>query len=294
MNISVTEHLYLEGISSGSALEWFDDRFFVFGDDSPHLQLYTHDWHPLETIDLPGLDVQQKRIPKPTKPDIESVFLIAEDDVCTLYALGSGSVPVFRDRVFRVRWNQLARQAEVDETPAEKFYNNLRDALPDGNELNIEGAALLEDGRLVLAQRGHLNQGNYLLFTSFLNGEVFAGNTPIERSPRIRLDGAPPGAGISGLCYDAKQRKLWCCGSVEATENSYDDGEILGSFIGYFSDIASATMAEWKMVELPHGTDPVKIESLAILDSRVDGCTIAAVADDDKGGTEALILEITL
>jgi hypothetical protein len=295
LKLSIKEHLHLSGIASGSAMEWVNDRFFVFGDDSPNFVVYTHNWLPLETIDLPEQDTAVVRIPKAVKHDIESAFAVQSDDIYTLYALGSGSVPEFRDKVFQINYNTLTGEIEVQMINANAYYDKLRTMLPAGNELNIEGAAICNN-RLMLAQRGHLKQENYLLQMHFNKENTYSAQTDVSISAPIPLPEGLKGAGISGLFYESEENRLWFCGAIEATRSTYDDGEIRGSFIGYFTsaDTANPEIGAWAMIDLAEDKEPVKIESIVIMNKMDDRYLFGAVADDDLGGTAAFLLELEL
>lgn len=79
--------------------------------------------------------------------------------------------------------------------------------------------------------------------------------------------------------------KIIFTGSVEYTDTAYDDGEILGSFIGMI-DISNNSLSE--SIDYCPVLNPgeiLKIESNTVLDQKPGETEIMMITDDDQGSS---------
>jgi hypothetical protein len=99
-----------------------------------------------------------------------------------------------------------------------------------GAELNIEGTALLNN-RLYFFNRSNNCFFDYSLrdFNAISKGEIPFYEPRAQFLDLPKLKGIK--AGVSGAC-GIKGNQIIFSASVEDTYNAYDDGEILGSFMG--------------------------------------------------------------
>src|SRR6185437_3138844 len=97
--------------------------------------------------------------------------------------------------------------------------------------------------------------------------------------------------------------KVFFSASVENTSNAFDDGEILGSYIGWMKEEDLYNNNEIDKVYKPKGIvlleengSPFKgkIESITILEKDVNTYIALAVTDNDSPSSELLMLEIEL
>jgi len=298
LKIILREHFSLEGIPSGSALESIGDRYLLFGDDSPYLHILTAEWLPLEIIALPGQDTGYFRIPKPIKHDIESAFSCISGQYVNIYGLGSGAVSPLRDIIYNVNHNTLTGWMDIQTITATPLYDNIREIMGNKGSLNLEGASLCGD-QLILSQRGHLEQDNYLFILPFIGEDTFTQTSKKDiRMIKVILPAALTGYGVSGLVYDTLGKKLWCCGSYEKITDTYNDGEIGNSFIGFMEldgskDTDSISLSKWSEILLTDNRLPIKLESLVLRETTKNSAIVHAVADDDKGGTEVAVMEVS-
>ncbi len=224
-----------------------------------------------------------KRIDKDSKADIESSFLIYKNHKTFLIALSSFSS------------NKRNKYIVFDLTgkskrPKIKTQSNF--SIQRINELNIEGATLMNK-HLIMSNRANLtNQTNYLLIADF-HFKHGIRQKKIKAIP-INLSQKQGTAGISGFAYLAKTDMLLFTASTEKTLNSYDDGEIGESYIGIIS--SASTKMEGKNIKVDRlinlsnflGNESLqKIESIAV-ESDTEECMIIHLAADNDNGESTL------
>ncbi len=100
-------------------------------------------------------------------------------------------------------------------------------------------------------------------------------------------------AGFSGATRFIKKPAIIFTASVENTENAYDDGEILGSFIGMI-DIENDKLSDSIQYTLiPALQEPLKIESVTVDGkSSQNHLKVILVTDSDGGKSKALSCEL--
>jgi hypothetical protein len=203
---------------SSSAIEYRNDVFYIVGDDVNYILCLNNDWNEIRRITL--FDFDGNRIPKQDKPDLECASII--DNI--LYIVGSGSKSPQRDVSF---WVDLESYS-VKKINTASFNNLFRDR-NFFKEMNIEGFTAFND-KLLFFNRATTEQTNHLIITDH---NILKKKFPdkfkvipvhIEKLQGIQL-------GISGGCYDAINDLLFLTASAENTNNTYDDGEILGSIL---------------------------------------------------------------
>ena len=203
---------------------------------------------------------------------------------------GSGGKSPQRDVFVQVFLNE---QITVEKYYLTSFYNHLRSlpVLKDA-ELNIEATAFHE-GQLYLFNRRKnvIFKFDYGQFLSFLKDEVAL--PTIEVNDYILPTINKVEAGFSGATILKDQPKIIFTASVEDTDNPYDDGEILGSFIGMI-DISNKTISDhFEYCELSNSEEHYKVESVTIEEEISVGKTkMILITDDDEGNS--MILESVL
>lgn len=218
------------------------------------------------------------RIEKHRKPDFEA---IAKVDQNSFIILGSGSKSPERDVCILVYLEDSLRIKSVD--PGE-FYHHLRslDIMAD-RELNIEGAAL-KDGHLYLFNRkpNIIFDVDWKGFYAYLNGASWLPHLVAKEYTLPNIQGME--AGFSGAAVLSSDNKILFTASVENTDNAYDDGEILGSFIGML-DVTSGDLPDTFLYTLIPSSDKVlKVESVAIeKENGLHSADVILVTDEDNG-----------
>jgi len=228
MQLTYLQKKQLSHYPSASAIHFFKDTFYITGDDAQHILLLNEHLETLDTIPL--FDSETARIPKKEKVDIESNLLLNIDEVPHLLLMGSGSK---ERREKAVLINLQTREKQVLSTS--KFLENITAAGIE--EINIEGASTMADA-VILSNRGNKKRpSNYLIITqkSFLalQAQASVELVKVELPTTVFL-------GISDIQYLAEKDELYFTASIEHTDNSYDDGAIGDSYVGYISKFSQA------------------------------------------------------
>lgn len=279
----------LDHYPSSSAVEYFNDRVYLIGDDAPYLLVLNKQLNIKDSIPL--VPFTGKRIPKEIKPDFESVALLQKDKQHILVLFGSGSLEPFRN----LGWTINLKDLRKDSFSLSKLYNSLkRSGL---KEINIEGASAVGE-RLVLANRGHMEwPENFLIITSPFSWEQDSIPEPVL----IKLKGSSDTVfnAVSGLCYSVKNDRMILSVSTENTRSSYEDGTIGKSYLWIIDSFSrkfnQAEISPSRIIDLEtisSGFKGHKIESVTILNEQGAFAELLMVADNDKGNSTLLKLKI--
>lgn len=285
MKITILNHLKVNTIPSGSGISKSGDTYYVVGDDSPYLYALNKSFEIISKTPLLA-DAREVvgRIPKPEKPDFESIEMISENE---LVIFGSGSLSPQRDVFIRAL---LDEEVTVEQYSITEFYDQLR-TLPifEDSELNIEATAF-RDNQLYLFNRKKnlILKFYYPDFLAYIKGELSFPTPEIKEFFLPKINGLE--AGFSGATTLTKQAKIVFTASLEDTDNAYDDGEILGSFIGII-DISENQISEtYTFCAIPNTDEKLKVESVTIQEEIAPGNTrVVLITDDDLGNS--IILE---
>ncbi len=290
-NIQVEKEVVLNDFPSGSSLEYFNTRLYLSGDDAKRLLILDTDYNRIDSVEL--FKSEHYRVPKTSKADLEASAIIQYNAEPHLLLIGSASLPT-REKIILVPVNDPAN-SQVHSTSV-FFKRSLSTSM---GEVNIEGAATI-NSLLILSNRGNLNnQKNCLIFTDatfWQNQETALLRTALIRLPKTELF-----AGISGLSYIREYDVLLFAASTELTENSFEDGEIGSSYIGWIKDISSKTGAAEISADGFINLSSVnptfkkeKIESISVSASEGNVHTVHLVSDNDKGISKLFKIRLTI
>jgi hypothetical protein len=290
-NESAIEIKILAHYPSASGIEYFDNAFYIIGDDAKSVLILNNDLEAVDSIQL--YNSNEYRLSKATKPDLESITSFHTANGYRLLILGSGSLSPYRNS----GWMIDLKTKQAVNFRLDTFYQHLTSL--GIREVNIEGICALPSG-LLLVNRGHLGYPeNNLLFidSSFyfnLNNAV-ARRTIIEKP----LPDTSVFSGISGLSYSTKTDRLYLTLSTELTSSTYIDGPIGKSYIWIVNNFSDKMNAEKivpdKIIELNKintGFKDQKIESVCILSERKNKTQLALVSDNDNGSSS--LFKITI
>ncbi len=275
--------LQINKIPSGSGITLYDRNYYVIGDDSPFLFVLNKKFEILDSILLiDSVYTVDGRISKSQKPDFEALENINEKE---LVIFGSGSKSPKRDVFIRVLLNNLT----IEKYCISEFYDSLK-KLPimQNSELNIEGVAYYdEDIFLFNRQNNLILKYNYEELLWYFKNK---NNLPKPIIMQCKLPTINDiEAGFSGAVALKNEPLIVFTASVENTENAYDDGEILGSFVGVIN-ISNNTISDViDYYEISTKGEKLKIESVSILEELDDQkADIVLISDDDKGNSIVL------
>lgn len=281
MLLSLVSHTKLN-FPSGSSIEKYGDTFFLFGDDCPYFAILDAAYRFQEKVII--THSFKERIPKPIKPDWEACTII--DDY--IWVFGSGSLLEKRDDILII--HPASSNFVVHKNHS--FYNELRKR-EFTKEINIEAATMVKE-ELWLFNRANLSQPNHLIRCSIHNTHINI--IDIKEIPDITFQEHV--LGISGAAYDSEHDVLWITASAEATENSYDDGAILGSVLYRLDHPATDfNMRRAQKIDLPEldtRLEKQKIESVCIAHALKENYQLLLVADNDIGDTELFHINVQL
>lgn len=281
LSIEIFSAKLISNLPSASGIVSFQDEFYVIGDDSPFLFHLNKNNELISKFQIySNKNLLEGRILKINKPDFEALEIISENEIAVV---GSGSKSPERDVFLRVFLEDEAHFKKYNITP---LYDNLRKSKILKNEhLNIEGLAF-RNGYLHL-----FNRGKNIIFSFKYKDLIayFEGLIPFPEPITVvfdlpKINGIE--SGFSGATFLKNEPFLIFTSSVENTDNPYNDGEILGSFIGVIDFSENKFSGSYNTVLIPHLEKPLKVESVTIVKEIKYGRTeVALVTDDDKGNS---------
>jgi hypothetical protein len=276
-----SEELVSNKIPSGSGIVKFRDAYYAIGDDSPFLFELSDDFKVKRKIALQDTSlVVNNRIEKPKKPDFEALDMINNSE---LVAFGSGSKSPQRDVFMRILFGKTV---EIEQYTVTDFYRQLK-SLPifSDSELNLEAVAFRKGQLYLFNRRKNLVlQFDYDALLKYLKGDIPFPKPGITQFELPKINDIE--SGFSGASALKNEAKILFTSSVENTNNAYNDGEILGSFIGVIDITADGLSKTIQYCRTPDSKEKLKIESVAVDEEVAPGkVKVVLIADDDKGNS---------
>lgn len=281
MKITVSDSIKIEKIPSGSGIVKSGNQYYIIGDDSPFLFSLDRELNVIsQTRLLDSVNFSGKRIIKSEKPDFEALEMLGENE---LVVFGSGSKSPQRDVFMRIL---LKDSLIIEKYDITDLYTELK-ALPifSDSELNIEATAF-SDNQLFLFNRKKnlIIKFNYRDLLSYLRAEAAFPEPEIRQFALPQINGIE--AGFSGATALKNEPKIIFTASVENTGNAYDDGEILGSFIGVIDVSTNNFTDSFTYCQIPNAEAKLKVESVTVEEEVSSGETkVILITDDDKGNS---------
>ena len=299
-DIRLIKSFLLKDFPSGSSINYYDGKFYLVGDDATNLLILDNEYNQVDSIRL--FDYPEKRIPKSEKADFESSTILLLNNIPHLFIIGSASTEKRKKTLLLPVQNHHAAHNLFQPF----FYKDafLQQLKAKGiSEINIEGSTVLKDS-LILSNRGNIaNPINHLVIipTAAINDPAQQTTIPLSViSLELPVNGKNF-LGVSELCYIESKDILLISLSSEATTNSYDDGVISDSYIGWIYDITKKIHnTSLELDELINLTDvdPAfavqKIEGVcvaAVNDSQWD---IHLVSDNDNGESNLFHIKVMM
>jgi hypothetical protein len=278
-------------LHSLSGIEILDGDIYVIGDDSPSLIKLDDDFNVLEKFALVPELVSLEKIPKKDKPDLEAMCTVNLGENELLFIFGSGSKSPQRDVLFIFNPQQ---PSVITKKSLEEFYAHLKKSFHlSDTDLNIE-AAVYFDQEFFLFNRGNnvIYQFSIVdLYTYFEKPQQI----PNFRSYQLKLPSINNHlARFTGATVH--EEKIIFTASIENTTNWIDDGPVLGSFIGTIpvSALNDNYQPECILIAENGTILPIKVESIAIINSSENELEIFLVTDTDGGVSEIISAKISV
>ncbi len=303
LDIATSGPVIRKELPSGSGMTWHAGKYFVVGDDSPYLFTLDRQFaivHKTLLQDYPRKP--DGRIAKKIKPDHEAMATVAWNGVVWNLILGSGSKPGTREVGRLVAASGEPVSHVRDMAGLYRRFATLAGFKP-GQAVNLEAVAVAQDA-VYFFNRG--NAGQNVLFRvaladlmAYMTGKA-SEITDIRRHDvkLAQLDGRE--AGLSGADYWPERDSLVYSASVEGTDNAYDDGAVLGSFLGLIplADLKEGTPLDLSQSarRVSKGGVPLKtkVESIVLTQSGLRQASAALVSDNDDGTSEFFDVVLTV
>ena len=206
------------GIGSASGLIYKDNSLLIIGDNSGYLYEYQMDSQDLKRHPL--LENPIENTLKKDKSDFEAITHYSD----SLYVFGSGSTEK-RNKMIEVNSSDKKVIATNDLAGLYAVMQSFGAIKPE--DFNIEGAIYTGE-RWFLLNRGNGGSHKNVLFTiegkNFINDFTVLSND--YKLPKIK--------GVRSSFTDGilVEDSIYFLATAEDTASTYDDGEVLGSFIG--------------------------------------------------------------
>lgn len=285
MHFKIVQQEKLEEISGASGLVKFNNHYYVVGDDSPYLFKLNTDFKIISHYLLSDIPVDKNtgRIPKKDKHDFETLEMVSENE---MISFGSGSKSPERDEFIKIMFDG---EITVKKYKLTAFYNALKNLkILKNSELNIEAVAHLNGTLYIFNRRKNIIFSvGYKDFMSFIKDNSIVPEIKCQEFKLPDINGIE--AGFSGATAFGDS-KILVTSSVENIDNAYDDGEILGSYIGIIELDDSKIYDSINWVKINNESQPLKIESIAI-DKEISERELNVVLVTDSDGGKSSILK---
>jgi hypothetical protein len=266
------------------------------GDDANHVLILDQHYQKVKEVRL--FDFPTKRIPKAEKTDFETSVVLKQGDVDYLVVLGSASkkkrakitmIPLLLESSFVA--------GQLFETHTYKAFIKRLKAVGI-EEPNIEGSAVIGK-QFILSNRG--NKGNFKNYVIITEENFWLRQDDVPISI-IELTTTSSGVlGISEMCYVESRDLLLFTLSSEVTSNSYDDGAIGDSHLGWIENVSGKiNQPDLTLNGLLNLSDHHsdfkghKIEGICIEKVTDNALTLHLVSDNDLGESHLFKIELRL
>jgi len=296
--IKINKEKHLTDLPSASGVEVINGNIYVIGDDSPYLYQLNNDFSIIDKMLITGNDsISGRRVPKAIKSDFESMASFSDGNDILLVVLSSGSKEVTRDTIHII--STLSNKVLLSKNIRPLFdVIRIKADFLESDEINMEAMAINETNVFIM-QRGNNNKNIIVSFdrNSFMN-YLYSDDTQIPEM-NIYWFTLPTLentiSGFSGACFLPDNTALLFTASLEATSNAYDDGEILGSYLGIIN-LTNIENDKIKTELLSIDNKPIKtkLEGLSVKAMNNNNATVIAVSDNDDGTSWIFEFELNI
>lgn len=209
----------IKGVGAASGIFLKENLLYIIGDNSAYLYEYNINQQQLNKVELLKGFHPSENIPKDLKPDFEVLCHYKNQ----LFILGSGSKP---NRNLMACYNLETKK--VTRHDLTFLYANIRKSTGiDEENLNIEGAVAIESD-WYLFNRGNGDANKNGIFK--IKGNDLAKASSISFIPIALLK--TNNVLVSFTDAVLHQNQIYFIAAAENTTSTYDDGDILGSYLG--------------------------------------------------------------
>lgn len=262
------------GIGSASGILLKDQKLFLISDNASYLYEYRFDSKTLHKNRFFENEIAEN-IPKIQKPDLEAIAHFGDE----FFIVGSGSTEN-RNKMFRYN----ATTKDVKEVDLTNLYLSMQSfGKIKSEDFNIEGLAYTGE-KWFFMQRGNNGTGKNGLFT------VTSNDLENEFSILYNSYKLPKIKGVQATFTDAVlvDGALYFLATAEDTTSAYDDGQILGSFVGAI-DLKTMKIVFSKKISSNH-----KFEGLTLSKNNGDDLEFLLCEDNDTEKLESTVYKLAL
>lgn len=265
----------IKGVGSASGLFLAQDRLYIIGDNSGYLYAYHIADQKLNRIQLLPDQSQLDNIPKKDKPDFE--VLCHHNGV--LFIMGSGSEA---NRNLMVEYHLQTK--EMVRHDLSTLYRNIKkNTFIDDANLNIEGAIFTGE-EWFLFNRGNGNAAKNGII-KVLGKQLFKADQ-MEFFPIVLQKTNHVVASFTdAILY---QNQIYFIAAAEDTTSTFNDGEILGSYIGSI-DVKTLHLNYTKKI-----AEHQKFEGISFFKQDVNGIEFLLCEDRDTENLETIIYSLII
>lgn len=209
----------IKGVGAASGLFLKEDLLYVIGDNSAYLYEYNIVSKHLNKIQILNTSGNLQNIEKAKKPDFEVLCNVKN----LLYIFGSGSKP---NRNLLVVYN-LETTAIIQHDLTDLYAEIKKQVAIDNDNFNIEGAVFTGNDWL-LFNRGNGNAAKNGIIK--LSGNDLKKPKQITFTPIVLQKQNHVVASFTDAALHEKE--IYFIAAAEDTTSTFNDGEILGSYIG--------------------------------------------------------------
>jgi hypothetical protein len=273
-SFALLDTININSFPSASAIEYHNNKFYVFGDDAAYLLILDTSFNIIDKVYFD--DSTTARLSPTEKPDIESTTIIVEGDSSYLYAFGSHSASI-RKKILRFPLDSIDNFTVIPHS----ISNN-----PLIKILNIEGSAFVK-GELVLANRANNNFRQNFIFIESIEKKSNLSSMP--QLMEIKFPESKNVTGISGLHYLEEKDILLFTASQEETSDPLINGAIGNSYLGWIYNFSSNKKKIFEpdvFIDLSKADAKFKgskIESVTVQHYKDNNMQLILVADNDDG-----------
>ena len=291
--LELLKSLLLPDFPSGSSINFYKGKFYLIGDDANTILVLDESYQEVKQIRV--FDYPDKRIPKPEKVDFETSTLITVDGKDYLLVKGSAS----KKKRAKLMLVSLNHESEKPETINYNEFSKrlLENGIP---ELNIEGSTIIKN-QLVLANRGNGKNPINHLITTEKNFWQQQEQASISVSAVVLPNKSNSFLGISELCYVESKDLLLFTLSSEVTNDSYNDGEIGDSYLGWMDSFSKRIGTPKLMTD---GLVNLSEVSSAFMSEKIEGICVESlvgnefiihlISDNDQGQSKLFKVRMTI
>lgn len=247
----------IAGIGATSGLVYINNLLYIVSDNSTFLYQYTISENRLFKIKL--FENSQESIVKKDKADFEVLTFFDNK----LYLFGSGSTKNRNRRVAYSIENKALKEKDLS-----KIYKRLTNKISiTACELNIEGVIITPEITYFFQRGNSVNALNGIFCYERMTKNVVFNLITL---PKINE--------IEATFTDAIliEETIYFLAAAENTNSAYDDGEIMGSFIG------TINLNTLKLIDCIQISDKNKFEGLTLYKKTATEIELLLCEDDDK------------